>query len=303
MGELRAALAVGCCWVGVACLSNGGVRSGWRRRLQSGAPAGGAVTLLPISKCSAVSLGCYSDCLGLPDPPPAAAWPAKSRALAVGVGGCCAETQDPVGGCSGCPTACLNGKPAGPASSDECPSTDACPICDPKLLTSTYCADLCAQMGFTFGGAEGGNQCYCGHEITPTSKLAPGHCTIACEGQLSEICGGGCAIDVYQLDCGSDWGWAVILILFIGGGLYAGGGVVHSHKIQGKPLGVEALPHRDFWIGVVGLVCDGCTFSVARAKGTKGGYAPVDGQGEVAEMPAPPMGAKDSGSDSDGLVE
>ena len=68
-------------------------------------------------------------------------------------------------------------------------------------------------MGFAFGGSEGGSQCYCGHEITAASKLAPGLCTTPCEGQPSEMCGGGCAIDVYQLSCGSDWGYAFTLAL------------------------------------------------------------------------------------------
>ena len=109
-GPRAALAAGCCCWIAAALLSTDHGVASWRRRLQGAPPAGAATrknsqatrgpghscpgaalftpnllslvipgvfcdrlrvkTVLPISKCSAISLGCYSDCLGLPVLPP-----------------------------------------------------------------------------------------------------------------------------------------------------------------------------------------------------------------------------------------
>lgn len=177
----------------------------------------GPAVLLPTSKCTAHSIGCYSDCLGFAaGSVPNAAWPSHSRTLAIGVAGCCAIVQDPPGGCNDAPTACLNG-----GNKAKCPSLPS-PTCDSKTLTATGCADLCAQMGFSFAGVEGGAQCYCGNEISSAAKkdgstpFGPAACNSPCAGMPGEMCGGSCALDIYTVDCGSKWGW-IFLASMVGG--------------------------------------------------------------------------------------
>ena len=56
-------------------------------------------------------------------------------------------------------------------------------------------------------------------------------------------CGAGWIIDVYVVDCGSDWGWWFLLLLTLSVLGYVGGGVALAHKSRGMPLDRTALPH------------------------------------------------------------
>ena len=233
---------------------------------------------LPISGCSARKLGCYSDCLG------ALGKDLNSRTLSVGVSGCCNVDQDPIGGCVECPTACLNA-----GMKEQCPASGhSCPKCASASLDSTYCADLCAQMGFEHSGVEAGSQCFCGREINSKAVLnAPGKtCDQACAKGGGLTCGGNCAIDVMEIDCGSNWGWVFILMLGVCAGIYVGGGVGYAHKVKGAPLTPAALPHREFWIAGYGLVCDGAMFTFARVQELRG----VDPTKESESQPYEPLG-------------
>ena len=52
----------------------------------------------------------------------------------------------------------------------------------------------------------------------------------------------------------SDWGWALVITLLVCGVVYAGGGVAYSVKAKGMAPGLGALPHREQWIALAGLV-------------------------------------------------
>ena len=80
------------------------------------------------------------------------------------------------------------------------------------------------------------------------------------------MCGGNCAITMYEIQCGNNWGLPIILILLIGGIVYVSGGIAYNHKTKGTPLGKEALPNQDFWANMSALVVDGAIFSAAKTK-------------------------------------
>jgi len=67
-----------------------------------------------------------------------------------------------------------------------------------KQVTSTKCVDYCANRGFSIAGTEYGGQCFCGNELVGSNKIDESACKLPCEGDNSEICGGGLALSVFQ---------------------------------------------------------------------------------------------------------
>ncbi|KAL6910584.1 hypothetical protein GGI43DRAFT_390527 [Trichoderma evansii] len=65
-------------------------------------------------------------------------------------------------------------------------------------MTNEKCVANCVSKGFSIAATEYGGQCYCGNELVGSSKLADSQCSIACEGNSAEICGGSWAISVYS---------------------------------------------------------------------------------------------------------
>jgi hypothetical protein len=59
---------------------------------------------------------------------------------------------------------------------------------------------------------------------------------------------------------GSYLGWIVVTVLLLGGSSYFGGGYWYNSRSRGL-RGIAALPHRQFWIEVAGLVEDGVNFT------------------------------------------
>ena len=58
------------------------------------------------------------------------------------------------------------------------------------------------------------------------------------------------------------WGWPFVMILLGASLSYALGFAVYGHKMHGKPLvSMEAIPHREQWLGLFALVVDGLTLS------------------------------------------
>jgi len=62
---------------------------------------------------------------------------------------------------------------------------------------------------------------------------------------------------------GWSWGNTVLLLLFLLGGAYFGGGAFFRYRTLDM-RGVEALPHAEFWRELPGLVVDGITFSLGQ---------------------------------------
>ena len=64
-------------------------------------------------------------------------------------------------------------------------------------ISGTNCANHCDKIGMTISGTENGGQCFCGKELK-NSKLSPGKCTIKCNGDKSQTCGGPGFLSVYK---------------------------------------------------------------------------------------------------------
>ena len=79
-----------------------------------------------------------------------------------------------------------------------------------------------------------------------------------------------------------------LIFFFLGSGMYVGGGVYYNTKTKGA-VGMQSLPHLEFWSTMPGLVKDGLTFSVAK-------YNEHYGDGTPFVKPAAPLhGANDPG--------
>jgi len=66
-------------------------------------------------------------------------------------------------------------------------------------MTTEICLDQCAEGGYTLGGLEFGDECYCGNALlyqTLGGFVPP--CEMPCAGNSSEICGDAGRINVYQ---------------------------------------------------------------------------------------------------------
>jgi glucan endo-1,3-alpha-glucosidase len=70
-------------------------------------------------------------------------------------------------------------------------------------LTIDECLSTCEEKGYTFAGVEYGQECYCSSVLAYTPTYNAAGCNMACKGNASETCGGGYAIDLYELTSGS----------------------------------------------------------------------------------------------------
>eukprot|EP01052_Picozoa_sp_SAG31_P041364 SAG31_NODE_6253_length_2102_cov_1.213180_2_plen_257_part_00 len=57
--------------------------------------------------------------------------------------------------------------------------------------------------------------------------------------------------------------WAFVWLVMIGGGVYLAAGMVASNRRTGA-TGLDALPHRRFWVQLYGLVVDGLQYTRSR---------------------------------------
>lgn len=66
-------------------------------------------------------------------------------------------------------------------------------------MTVELCTAACKTAGFTLAGMEYGGECYCDTAIMNTGTLVTDGCTMACNGNAAEICGGSYRISVWTL--------------------------------------------------------------------------------------------------------
>ncbi|KAJ6533538.1 WSC domain-containing protein [Mycena capillaripes] len=64
-------------------------------------------------------------------------------------------------------------------------------------MTVESCLDVCEAGEYALGGVEFGDECYCGNALLYTHGASLG-CNQACSGNVSELCGGPDALNVYQ---------------------------------------------------------------------------------------------------------
>ena len=76
------------------------------------------------------------------------------------------------------------------------------------------------------------------HAIKP-AKDGPDGCNTPCKGKAGETCGGGWHNTVMRIECGSAWGWPVIITLMFCSALYLGGGVAYANEAKTALLGVD----------------------------------------------------------------
>jgi hypothetical protein len=66
-------------------------------------------------------------------------------------------------------------------------------------VTNTKCIQYCAAKGYSVAGTEFGGQCFCGNQLASSStELEDSECDMPCEGDSTQICGGGNALTVYK---------------------------------------------------------------------------------------------------------
>lgn len=83
------------------------------------------------------------------------------------------------------------------------------------------------------------------------------------------------------------FGTLVLVLFFVGGAMYAGGGWYYNHRTKGY-AGTEALPHIEFWRTVPGLVKDGVQYSKALVNAKIKGEAMPEGGASSTTQDAEP---------------
>ncbi|KAF2087626.1 WSC-domain-containing protein, partial [Saccharata proteae CBS 121410] len=67
-----------------------------------------------------------------------------------------------------------------------------------EAMTSTGCANYCANQGFSIAGTENSSQCFCGNELSGSQAVDSGKCDMTCDGEDSQTCGGAAVLSVYS---------------------------------------------------------------------------------------------------------
>jgi hypothetical protein len=68
-----------------------------------------------------------------------------------------------------------------------------------SVMTVEGCGNYCLNSGFTWFGLEYSAECYCGDALNVNSTQAlEGDCSMACTGDVNEVCGGSDRLSVYQ---------------------------------------------------------------------------------------------------------
>ncbi|KAJ3314470.1 hypothetical protein HDU76_002415 [Blyttiomyces sp. JEL0837] len=66
------------------------------------------------------------------------------------------------------------------------------------VMTLDYCLGVCQSVGAGFGGVEYGSECYCGDGSVAMAQPVSTGCTMACQANANEVCGGPNAISLFQ---------------------------------------------------------------------------------------------------------
>ena len=72
-------------------------------------------------------------------------------------------------------------------------------ILNDDSMTIEKCKNFCFGKDFHFAGVEYADECWCGNKKPSSDLVKPSsECNIPCTGDNSQICGGGCRINVYR---------------------------------------------------------------------------------------------------------
>lgn len=64
-------------------------------------------------------------------------------------------------------------------------------------VNNTACVAHCSSKGFSVAGTEYGGECYCGNELSKVEELDDSKCSMTCDGDDADKCGGDWALSVY----------------------------------------------------------------------------------------------------------
>lgn len=117
-------------------------------------------------------------------------------------------------------------------------------------MTIEYCINTCNSKGFSYGGLEFGDECYCGNAIENGQVPASDGCDMACSGDNSELCGSGGRISLYMQEQ-AQWNQQGCFDGFVGG-YEVGYTTLDSCKSACSARGYDVL-------GVAGSTCS-CAF-------------------------------------------
>lgn len=73
-------------------------------------------------------------------------------------------------------------------------------------VTVDSCLTSCEDQGFEYAGVEYGSQCFCGASLPANVTWSTSGCTMACNGNSSETCGGFDAIELFRIVSASSTG-------------------------------------------------------------------------------------------------
>jgi WSC domain len=72
--------------------------------------------------------------------------------------------------------------------------------------TTTGCVSYCNAQGYSIAGTEYGGQCFCDNSLASAStKVGDDKCNMACEGDGTQLCGGGLTLTVYTKGGSGAW--------------------------------------------------------------------------------------------------
>ncbi|KAI1374179.1 WSC-domain-containing protein [Hypoxylon crocopeplum] len=93
----------------------------------------------------------------------------------------------------GCYTEGRSGRALGRGTRASDSTTDA-------KMTVQKCASYCAGKGYSYMGVEYSQECYCNNEgpLNGATKASEGDCSMTCNGDLTEWCGGSSRVSVYK---------------------------------------------------------------------------------------------------------
>ena len=78
-----------------------------------------------------------------------------------------------------------------------------------SVMTIPACQEACKAAGYSYAGAQAGQECWCGNTINVLSPIQPAtSCSTPCTGNPSQICGGNSYLSsIYLLSAASNRPW------------------------------------------------------------------------------------------------
>eukprot|EP00038_Savillea_parva_P011615 m.198809 g.198809 ORF g.198809 m.198809 type:complete len:266 (+) comp20559_c0_seq1:169-966(+) len=134
------------------------------------------------------------------------------------------------------------------------------------------CAQRCVDKGlYGTAGIEDGYQCWCSHSQGLQGNLSADQsdCNMMCPNNIS--CGGFCRINEFEIICppapAKPMSGGTIFLMCFGFtvAFYLVGGVVYNRR-KGE-VGMDVIPHKDFWGQTFRLIREGCLFSALTCMG------------------------------------